>query len=277
VKQKVRAAVIAGVAISLAAASGCAGKAEVSTVAQAPRTPADALRAALFASAADNTVYVTETISGRLESIRMSGMQQLSPLRVYESSTMDFSTVSALKLTEIYDGTDLYVKSSQFSALDGGKPWARIGPSNVAGADGMIQPLLDGARDQLPGAAIVPLLASRDLRRVGTATVDGARAAGYSGSLTASELDSMSQANGLAEDQIEQLQQSFLQNSTSAETVEAWIDSDNLPLRVTMVATTAVCRVITTIDKTRSGCWNRRLREAASPTKCSMRYRTPPA
>jgi hypothetical protein len=248
--RKIRAITATGVmmSLSLAAVSGCAGKSTAGSADHVPLTPVGVVQAALLASAADNSVHVTENLSGNGTVAQMSGTQQLSPPKVDESLTMDIGGASTLKATEIYDGTNFYLGAPQLSTVDGGKPWARIEPSSASGAGHSIESLLDSARDQAPSSTLVPLLASKDLKSLGAATVEGTRATGYSGTLSAAQLNSISPAGDLTADQIKQLKQSFQQDSVSTETVEVWIDSENLPLRVTQAVTTALGTADTAID-----------------------------
>jgi len=208
------------------------------------------LQAALAAAGKDNTVKVTESISSNGLDVRMSGAQQFSPLRISQDVTMSAGapTAGLPALSEIYDGTNLYLKAPQMSTVDGGKPWALVDPVRAASAGNSIQSLLGGAQEETPNSSIAPLLASVDLRSLGAGSVDGVRATQYSGTLDAAQVSSMSPADGLTADQVQQIKQSFQRDSVSSETVYVWIDSDNLPVRQGSLVTTDIGTITTTID-----------------------------
>lgn len=232
----------AGVVISLAAVTGCSN-----TASNVPASPISVLRAALAAASKDNTVKATQSVTGNRQNYQMSVAQQFSPPRFSERATVGVGTTGVLKMSEVYDGTKLYLKVPQLSALVGRKPWVQIGPSSVGGADSSIQSLLGAAKDVAPNSSIAPLLASRDLKSLGTETVDGLRATCYSGTLDAAQVASMLPTNGLTADQVQQIKQSFQQDAITSETLDVWINSENLPVRQKSLATTKVGTVTTTI------------------------------
>jgi hypothetical protein len=201
-------------------------------------SPAAFIKAALNKASNDKTVHVTGTITSDGINGTMDAQEQFSP-SLEMSMTMNSPQFD---ISEVMVGDTIYMKMPQLSSMLGGKPWAEFKLSAMGGSLGStFQSLLDSAKNTDPTQQLQPLLASGDLHKVGTETVDGAQADHYAGTVDpATAFDSSAAAKNLTPDQIAQLKSLMKSSGVTSETIDVWVaTSDNLPIRVAVSSSTS--------------------------------------
>jgi hypothetical protein len=198
-------------------------------------SPAGYIKAALTKASNVKTVHISGTMTSGAFSGTMSGQEQFgSDLKVAMTLNM-----SQMDMTEVMIGDTVYLKMAQLSSMLGGKPWAEFKLSSLGGSGSAVQSLIDSAKNTDPTQQLQPLLASGDLHKVGTETVDGVQADHYAGTVDpATAFDSSAAAKNLTPDQIAQIKSLMKSSNISTETIDAWVaTSTGLPVRETITAT----------------------------------------
>jgi hypothetical protein len=233
-----------GAAVTLAAVTGCTSAAKSSGASTNGGTttggsnpvqlsPVALIQAALGKASNDKTVHVTGTISTPSGSGTINAQEQFSP-SVEMSMNM---SLSGSNISEILVGDTLYLKVSQLSSMLGGKAWAKINLSSLGSLGSSVQSLIGSAKNTDPTAQLQPLLASGDVHKVGTETVDGVQADHYSGTVDpATAFDSSQAAKNLTPAQIAQLKSMLQAGGVTKETIDVWVASDGLPVREQVTA-----------------------------------------
>ena len=239
-----RIGLIAGAAaIGLAAVAGCtssggsgnAGGSANGGSSAVQLSPVAYIKAALTKASNDKTVHVKGTINSDGISGTMDAQEQFSP-DLEMSMTM---SSPQFNISEIMVGDTIYMKMPQLSSMLGGKPWAEFKLSAMDGSLGStFQSLLDSAKNTDPTQQLQPLLASGDVHKVGTETVDGVQADHYSGTVDpATAFDSSAAAKNLTPDQIAQLKSLMKSGGVTSESIDVWVASTGLPVRESITAT----------------------------------------
>jgi hypothetical protein len=228
-----------GAAVTLAAITGCTSAAKSSggstTGGSNPLqlSPVAQIQAALSKASNDKTVHVTGTISTASGNGTLDAQEQFSP-SVEMSMSM---SISGTNISEILVGDTLYMKVPQLSSMLGGKAWAKINLSSLGSLGSSVQSLIDSAKNTDPTAQLQPLLASGDVHKVGTETVDGVQADHYSGTVDPATAFSGSQAaKNLTPAQIAQIKSMLQAGGVTKETIDVWVASDGLPVREQVTA-----------------------------------------
>ena len=233
-----------GAAVTLAAITGCTTAAKSSSGSgtggsttggsnSLQLSPVALIQAALSKASNDKTVHVTGTISIPQGSGTIDAQQQFSP-SVEMSMNMALSGTS---ISEILVGDTLYMKLPQLSSMLGGKAWAEFNLTSLGSLGSSVQSLIDSAKNTDPTAQLQPLLASGDVHKVGTETVDGVQADHYSGTVDpATAFESSQAAKNLTSAQIAQLKSMLQASGVTKETVDVWVASDGLPVREQVTA-----------------------------------------
>ena len=241
----------AGAAIALAAVAGCsATKAATKSATNIVLSPLAALQTALTTANNHNTVKVTGSTTTSGVTVQLNGSMQFSPLALSMSINSSGGATGALTMSEIYDGTNFYLQDSQLSMMDGGKPWAKFSLSSLGAAGSSLQSLLNAAKNETPTSSLEPLLASGDVKSLGTETVAGVQATHYSGTLTAAQVESLAPSQGLTAAQVQEIKTTMQQSGMTSETIDVWIGSNNLPVQEKAVVTTASGTADTTMQFT---------------------------
>lgn len=232
-----------GAAIGLAAIAGCtssggsgnAGGSANGGSGTTQLSPAAFIKAALTKASGDKTVRINATMTTGGFSGTLSGQEQFQPLAL--SMTMN---MSSMDISEILVGDTIYMKMPQLSSMLGGKTWAKLNLSSLGSLGSSFQSLLDSAKNSDPTQQLQPLLASGDLHKVGTETVDGVQAEHYSGTVNpATAFDSSLAAQNLTADQIAQLKSFMKASGVSTETIDVWVAANGLPVRETVSSSTS--------------------------------------
>lgn len=235
---------IAGVAaLGLAAVAGCTGSGGSGNAGGSANggsgavqlSPAAFIKAALDKASNDKTVHVTGTMTSGTFSGTMDGQEQFAPdLKVALTLNM-----SQMNFSELLIGDTIYMKMPQLSSMLGGKPWAQFKLSALGGSGSALQSLMDSAKNTDPTQQLQPLLASGDVHKVGTETVDGVQTEHYAGTVDpGTAFDGSAAAKNLTPDQIAQLKSLLKASGITTETIDAWVaTSTGLPVRETVTAT----------------------------------------
>ncbi|MGH3415481.1 MAG: hypothetical protein ACRDSS_03340, partial [Actinocrinis sp.] len=201
-----------GAAVALAAIAGC-GNSGATTASGGSTggnggatalnlTPVAEIKAALTKASSVKTVHISGTISSAGVNGTMDGQEQFGG-SLAMSMTMKMSGVD---ISEIFVGDTIYMKVPQLASELGGKAWAKIDLSGMGSLGSTFQSLIDSAKNTDPTQQLQPLLASGDVKKIGTETVDGVSADHYSGTVDpATAFDSSQAAKNLTPAQITQL------------------------------------------------------------------------
>ncbi|GHF29835.1 putative lipoprotein [Streptomyces griseoluteus] len=135
--------------------------------------------------------------------------------------------------------------SDTFAKRAGGRHWIRYGYADLArGGDGVGMYLKDQMRNTTPNQSVKMLLASGDVRRVGTERVQGARATHYRGRVRVADL--AGRDSGLSARELAGLKRQLDQAGVRTETVDLWIDHRNLLVKKVERADTAQGSLVST-------------------------------
>jgi hypothetical protein len=128
--------------------------------------------------------------------------------------------------------------SDTFAAQTGGKHWIRYGYgdlASVAGGSGAL--LKDQMQNTTPNKSVQMLLASGDVRKVGEEKVDGQATTHYAGTVDVADLAGRS--SSLTAGQLAALKKQLTQAGVSTETVDIWVNGQDLLVKKTEKAATA--------------------------------------
>lgn len=234
-----------GVAVALAAVAGCSTSSTGNGSTNGggggggalDLSPAAFIKAALTKASDDKTVHVTGSITAAGTDATMTADEQFGN-NIELSMNLD---AAGTTISEIMVGDKLYMKIPQLSAELGGKTWAELDLSSLGSLGSTFQALIDSTKNSDPTQQLQPLLASGNLHKVGTETVDGVQAEHYAGTLDpATALDSSFAAKNLTPDQIAQLKSLMKAGGVTNETVDVWVaQTDGLPVRLTVSSSTS--------------------------------------
>jgi LppX/LprAFG-like lipoprotein len=199
-------------------------------------TPVAEIQAALTKASNDKTVTIKGTITSPMGSGSIEGQEQFG-----DNVEMSMNIgMAGMQLSEVLVGDTLYMKIPALSSELGGKPWAKISLGSMGTLGSTLQSLVDSAKNTDPSAQLQPLLASGDVKKVGTETVDGVQATHYSGTVNvATAFDSSQAAKNLTPSQISQLKSMLSTAGVTEETIDVWVASDGLPVEETISMNTS--------------------------------------
>ncbi len=230
-----------GAAVVLAAAVGCSSNAtgnggpngDTGGNAVLNLSPVAFIKSALAKASDDKTVHMSGTMT-------MAGSQMTMVADEKFGDDLELSAnvdVQGTTISEIFTGDKIYMKMPQLSELLGGKPWAELDLGSLGSLGSSFQSLIDSAKNTDPMQQLQPLLASGDLHKVGTETVDGVKAEHYSGTVDpATAFDDSAAAKNLTPAQITQLKS--LMKSVKNEIIDVWVASSGLPVRLSVSSET---------------------------------------
>ncbi|MQY35397.1 hypothetical protein SRB17_33710 [Streptomyces sp. RB17] len=128
--------------------------------------------------------------------------------------------------------------SDTFAQKTGGKHWVRYAYADLAkygGASGSY--VKDQFQNSTPNQSVKLLLASHDVKKVGEETVSGVRTTHYVG--TVNVADFAGKSSNLSADQLAALKKQLDQAGITTDTVDIWINDQNLLMKKTERADTA--------------------------------------
>jgi hypothetical protein len=232
---------IGAVAASLAvlAAAGCSGSGGGTTSATGGTTGGNSAALSLVADAMNKansagTVKITGTVTSPSSTtpITMTAEEQYSP-QLEMSMTMQLNGQS---LNEIMIGSKIYMSYPALASMMGGKKWGEIDLTQASGSLGSLSSLVDSAQSENPTTQISALVASGDVAKVGTETVDGQQTTHYAGTLTPAELADVANGGQLTAGQIGTLKNEMQSAGITSETVDLWVASSGLPVELKFAA-----------------------------------------
>ncbi|MFJ7152009.1 hypothetical protein ACIQVT_28090 [Streptomyces sp. NPDC100445] len=128
--------------------------------------------------------------------------------------------------------------SDAYAQQTGGKHWLKYSYDDLAklgGASGSY--MKDQIQNATPNQSVKMLLASGDVKKAGQETVAGVHTTHYSGKVDVAALAGKS--SDLSADQLSALKKQLTQAGVTTETVDLWINDDNLLVKKTEKADTA--------------------------------------
>lgn len=241
---------VAAALISVAACGGPDGSAE------APKAEGDRSGGAVAGTDAVAALRLVEKETGGARSAKVEGTTVMgSSMSMKQSGAIDWSDgiTGALEIT--YTGGTMgdalkksggdgtmqarYLKDEYyanmgdaFAANVGGKHWIRYGYAELAelaGASGEV--MKDQMQNSTPQQGVKALLASGDVKKVGREDVRGVATTHYSGTVDVAELTAENSA--LGEEQLAAFKKQLDQLGITTETVDIWVDKDNLLVKKT--------------------------------------------
>lgn len=175
------------------------------------------------------TVRVTGTISAAGTTLTLDAHEQYSPTL---EMSMDMQG-TGMTMSEIFIGDKLYMKYPQLSAQFGGKPWLEIDLSGAGGTLGSLSSLINSARNENPTTTLSALVASKEVSKVGTETVQGQQTTHYSGTLNADQfLQNSAVTSQLSSAQADQLKSMLKAGGVTSEKIDVWVASNGLPVQL---------------------------------------------
>ncbi|GHE12366.1 hypothetical protein [Streptomyces alanosinicus] len=128
--------------------------------------------------------------------------------------------------------------SDAYAQHTGGKHWIRYSYDELAklgGASGSY--LKDQLQNSTPNQSVKMLLASGDVKKVGEETVSGAHTTHYAGTVNVADLASKN--SNLSSDQLNALKKQLGQAGVTTDTIDLWINDQNLLVKKSEKADTA--------------------------------------
>ncbi|MEV5876835.1 hypothetical protein AB0L75_21870 [Streptomyces sp. NPDC052101] len=151
------------------------------------------------------------------------------------------SSMQARYLPDAY-----YAKmSGAFAQQTGGKHWIRYGYDDLAkfgGASGSY--MKDQVQTSTPNQAVKMLLASGDVKKTGEETVSGVHTTHYAGTVNVADL--ARKGSNLSADQLSALKKQLDQSGITTDTIDIWVNDQNLLVKKTEKADTAKGALTTT-------------------------------
>jgi hypothetical protein len=197
-----------------------------------------------------DTMKIDASVSGQLAAtpvtMHMTGQLRLHPKLAMAMNIDQLQSKGQTVpggIQEILLGDTIYMKMPALSQMTGGKPWIKISLKEVGSKAGIsIDQLLQQAEQQNPADQTKLFTASKDVKQVGTETIDGVKTTHYTGTVSPSEmagkLDSKLQA---------QFEGLYKQLGVSSTAFDVWVDGDSLPRKMVTKMTTKSGTMSTTI------------------------------
>ena len=154
--------------------------------------------------------------------------------------TVKGTPIDGKPLPALYTPDAMYVNlGDAFAADAGGKHWMKYGWDDLADAAGASGAFL---RDQMennnPARSVQVIIASGKVKKAGTDKVRGVSATRYTGTVKVSDIARM-QSKDLTEKDLAELQKQLEQNGIETETIDLWIDKNDLLVKKREYAPTA--------------------------------------
>ncbi|MFD6530356.1 hypothetical protein [Streptomyces sp. NPDC060184] len=230
-------------------ASGSGGKSPAATAATAAVSPISVLKKVQQKSGTAHSAKIESTVVvGTTMSMTSTGAMDWSD-GVTGDITMKYDGgAMAENLQKMgSDGTmrAVYLKDAYYANMGdvfaqaiGGKHWIRYGYEDlaaVAGASGEV--LKDQMQGNTPEKGVEPLLASGAVKEIGEENVRGVAATHYSGVVDVAALSRTS--TNLDAEQLKELKEQLDKSGITTETIDLWIDRNDLLIKASTSADTA--------------------------------------
>lgn len=223
----VGAATGAAVIVSLAGCQGATGSGK--QAAAVPAAQAIALSSQKTATVDSYKVAITAGGTGQAAAKMHGTIQVRLKPDLAASGTLDSASVHGQSVPggerAILLGDNFYAKvPQQLSQLAGGKPWVKFSVSQASKQTGVN---LDGIiRRANPADQTKIFTGSKDVRRVGTESIDGVKTTHYAGTVTPEQA-------GQVDPKAQQAFKQFYQRSGANKvTFDLWVGTDNLPRKL---------------------------------------------
>jgi hypothetical protein len=171
----------------------------------------------LMSMTADGALGWSDGLTGNL-TITYTGGTMADTMRQLGTTSMQ-----ARYLPDAY-----YAKMGEkFAQRAGGKHWIRYGYADLADLGGSSGAYLkDQMQNTTPNQSVKLLLASGDVKKVGTETVRGVNTTHYSGTVDVADLAGKN--SNLTASQLAGLKKQLTQAGVTTETVDIWVDGQDL-------------------------------------------------
>ncbi|MYS45439.1 hypothetical protein GTY23_30385 [Streptomyces sp. SID5998] len=241
------AAALTGVAACGSGSSGDGGKTAGGGAARA--NPIAALLSAETSTAKADSAQVESTTSlGTLMSMKGDGKLDWSH-GITGTMTITYTGGTAAETLRKLGNTTTEARylpegyythmSEEYAGLVGGKHWLKYSYDDLATmAGGSGAYLKDQMQNSTPNQGVRLLLASGDVKKVGEEQVAGKRTTHYTGTVNVADFADKSNHN-LSADQLDALKKQLSQSGITTETVDLWIDDQDLLVKKTEKADTA--------------------------------------
>jgi hypothetical protein len=219
--------------------SGCSGSgADVST-GDMKLTAAQALVKSSQQTGQADTFKADLTVTGTGDgdgegSIKASGQFRLKPQLTFSARLDEVSrggqAVPGAKGQAVYTGDVLYAKVPMLAQfISNGKPWLKVDVNQAGRQFGFdVKDLVDQVQKVNPAEQTRMFTGSKDVRRVGTETVDGVQTTHYTGTVTVQDA-----VNRLDAQAREKVRRWFPQGAENEKiTFDLWTDQDQLPRKL---------------------------------------------
>ena len=133
--------------------------------------------------------------------------------------------------------------------LTNGKPWLKLDLSSLAnfpGSAGSVSSLTKVNQNTDPAEQMRLLLASGDLKRVGTETVDGVKATHYTGTVDPARALQQYAGSNLTPEDVSRLQNGLQEAGITSEHIDLWLDKASLPVEIKVSAKSTAAGQIAT-------------------------------
>ncbi|MFC4502991.1 MULTISPECIES: hypothetical protein [Streptomyces] len=171
----------------------------------------------LMSMTADGELAWGDGLTGRL-TITYTGGAMADTMRQMGTTSME-----ARYLTDAY-----YAKMGDtFAEQSGGKHWIKYAYDDLESLGGSSGAYLkDQMQNTTPNQSVKLLLASGDVEKVGEEKVRGQQTTHYSGTVEVADLAEKN--SNLSRSQLDELKKTLEQAGVTTETVDIWVDSDDL-------------------------------------------------
>ncbi|MEU9481281.1 hypothetical protein [Streptomyces sp. NPDC048191] len=153
------------------------------------------------------------------------------------AEAMKKAGTSSMEARYLSDGYYAHM-SDAFAKATGGKHWVRYSYDALAkfgGASGTA--LKNQLQTSTPNQSVQMLLASGDVKKVGEETISGTRTTHYAGTVGVADLASKS--SNLSADQLSALKKQLNQAGITTDTIDIWVNGQNLLVKKSEKADTA--------------------------------------
>ena len=207
---------------------------------------ADAMSLTTRTTAQYTSMKMTETLP-TLGTITSSGETSRSPFgaRLTMSNPQLSKSLGSGSIQMMMNSTTMYMNLGAKGAAElGGKHWMKMDFASLGTAGKAISDEIDKSNGQDPAAAVKLLTSSGDIKKVGQETVDGVPTTHYAGTVDVKKLEAQAGLSANVKALISQAGQLGM----TTETVDMWINSHNLPVRVHETSSTSQGPVDITVD-----------------------------
>jgi hypothetical protein len=146
-----------------------------------------------------------------------------------DKMSMGSQSVPMSAMQVVYLDKVIYMKSPQLSQATGGKPWLKLDVGKAAQQSGVnLDALMNQTQRVNPAEQTKMLTASKDVKQVGTETINGIKTTHYTGSITVAE--ALAKLDAKTRAQVKTLYQ---QAGATRINFDLWADGQQLPRKLT--------------------------------------------